>query len=66
MQGLHGCPKDDKYGLCPLEAFVKVQKKRVEEVDWEWGCLGDWEVPPGLAWNTTTGDAPVKPVHVSL
>ena len=39
---------------------MKVLSKReiIAKTDWLWACHGDWHVPPGPAWNTTTGDAP--------
>jgi hypothetical protein len=60
LTGIKGCPQQ-KDGMCPLNAFVAAQKQIISETDWEWDCHGDWKVPPGIKWNTTTGDAPKKP-----
>ncbi|KAG8911528.1 hypothetical protein FRC00_006334 [Tulasnella sp. 408] len=57
LTGIEGCP-ENKHGLCPVDTFVRAQKKIISETDWEWGCCGDWDVLPGTGWNTTTGDTP--------
>jgi len=59
LTGIEGCPEDAD-GLCPIPAFVAAQKKIIANTDWDWVCHGDWEVPAGNEWNTTTGDAPSK------
>jgi hypothetical protein len=59
LTGIKGCP-EHKDGMCPLATFVEAQKQISRETDWDWGCHGNWEVPPGTAWNTTTGDAPLR------
>jgi hypothetical protein len=59
LTGIKGCPKH-KDGMCSVSTFVEAQKQISRETDWDWGCHGDWEVPPGTAWNTTTGDPPVR------
>ena len=58
LTSLHGC-KENKDGLCDLDAFIKAEKQIVEEVDWDWGCLGDWVIPEG-GWETVAGDPPAK------
>jgi hypothetical protein len=58
LHGIRTCPYDDKHGMCPLPAFIEAQQETIRETDWVWGCHGDWEVPEGSAWNSTTGDAP--------
>ncbi|KAI0757472.1 phosphoglycerate mutase-like protein [Daedaleopsis nitida] len=57
LTGIRGCP-EDKDGKCPLPTFVEAQREIIGKTDWTWACYGDWHVPPGTAWNTTTGDAP--------
>ncbi|KAI0367460.1 phosphoglycerate mutase-like protein [Pilatotrama ljubarskyi] len=57
LTGIRGCP-EDKDGKCPVPAFVDAQREIIAKTDWNWACHGDWHVPPGPAWNTTTGDAP--------
>jgi hypothetical protein len=57
LTGIEGCPEDAD-GMCPIPAFVAAQKKIIAQTDWNWACHGDWEVPAGHEWNTTTGDAP--------
>ncbi|TRM63976.1 histidine phosphatase superfamily [Schizophyllum amplum] len=57
LTGVEGCP-EEKDGMCPVSTFVAAQKKIIGETDWEYDCYGDWSVPAGSAWNTTTGDAP--------
>jgi hypothetical protein len=59
LTGVEGCP-DQRDGLCPMEKFIKAQKKLLESVDWDWACHGDWTIPEGDAWQTTTGDPPQK------
>ncbi|EIN13824.1 phosphoglycerate mutase-like protein [Punctularia strigosozonata HHB-11173 SS5] len=60
LTGIRGCPQQ-KDGMCPVDAFVAAQKEIIAEADWAWGCHGDWDVPEGEAWNTTTGSPPPKP-----
>ncbi|KAL1743624.1 histidine phosphatase superfamily [Schizophyllum fasciatum] len=57
LVGVGHCP-EQKDGMCPVGTFVAAQKKIIAETDWNYDCLGDWTVPPGSEWNTTTGDAP--------
>ncbi|KAI0717807.1 phosphoglycerate mutase-like protein [Cerioporus squamosus] len=52
------CPVDEPHGLCPVPRFVEAVREIVRETDWAWACLGDWEVPEGHGWNTTTGEPP--------
>lgn len=59
LTGIRGCP-DQQDGMCPVDTFVEAQKKIIRETDWEWGCHGDWQVPQGPAWNTTTGSPPPR------
>ncbi|KAI0928198.1 hypothetical protein AcW2_004285 [Taiwanofungus camphoratus] len=57
LTGIRGCPEQED-GMCPLSTFVEAQKAIIQETDWNYGCYGDWEVPAGPAWNTTTGSPP--------
>ena len=59
LTGIRGCP-EDKDGKCPVPTFVDAQREIIAETDWEWACHGDWEVPAGPAWNTTTGSPPKR------
>ena len=57
LTGIRGCP-EDKDGKCPLPMFVESMREIIGTTDWLWACHGDWSVPAGPAWNTTTGDPP--------
>jgi hypothetical protein len=57
LTGIKGCPKQ-RDGMCPVDKFVAGQKEIIGQTDWNYDCHGDWEVPEGPAWNTTTGDPP--------
>ncbi|KAF8162781.1 histidine phosphatase superfamily [Crassisporium funariophilum] len=59
LTGIRGCA-EQKDGMCPVETFVKAQKEIIKNTDWTYDCHGDWTVPPGTDWETTTGDAPRK------
>ena len=59
LTGIKGCP-EQKDGMCPVEAFVEAMRENIKNTDWDWHCDGDWEVPPGDQWNTTTGDPPKR------
>lgn len=59
LTGIKGCP-EQKDGMCPLSTFVLSQQQLALETDWEWGCHGNWEVPEGPKWTTTTGDPPKR------
>ena len=59
LTSIKSCP-EQKDGMCPLDAFVSAQKELIADTDWIYECHGDWTVPPGSAWNTTTG-APPRP-----
>ncbi|KAI0373827.1 phytase [Pilatotrama ljubarskyi] len=63
LSSIRGCPSvaDAPHGTCPLPTFVAAQREIIRNTDWAWGCLGEWEIPPGTAWNTTTGDPPERP-----
>lgn len=57
LTGIQGCPSDQD-GMCSVNAFTEAQKTIIANTDWNWACHGDWDVPAGQEWNTTTGDAP--------
>ena len=59
LTGIKGCPKQ-KDGMCPVETFVEAQKEIIGETDWTWDCDGDWTVPEGSGWETTTGTPPSR------
>jgi len=59
LTGIAGCPENE-HGMCPVQTFVAAQKKIISETDWDWACNGNWTVPPGVAWNTTTGEPPKR------
>ncbi|KAF5324577.1 hypothetical protein D9611_004222 [Ephemerocybe angulata] len=60
LTGVRGCP-EQKDGMCSVDTFVAAQKETIEKTDWEWECHGDWTVPEGTEWETTTGEPPKKP-----
>ncbi|KAF8688406.1 Phosphoglycerate mutase-like protein, partial [Rhizoctonia solani] len=60
LDGLDQCPTN-KDGLCPLGAFVAAQKASLAKADFDWTCHGEWELPEGPEWNTTTGTPPPRP-----
>ncbi|THU80110.1 phosphoglycerate mutase-like protein [Dendrothele bispora CBS 962.96] len=57
LTGIEGCP-EQKDGMCPVDAFVKSQKKLMENLDWEYDCYTEFDIPDGPGWETTTGDSP--------
>jgi len=57
LTSIAGCPIE-KDGMCPLNTFVEAQKQNIAQTDWNYICHGDWDVPEGPQWNTTTGDPP--------
>ena len=57
LTGIRGCP-EQRDGMCPVDTFVGAQKETISEVDWTWSCHGNWTVPEGDAWHTTTGSPP--------
>ncbi|KAJ8699287.1 hypothetical protein PTI98_002418 [Pleurotus ostreatus] len=57
LTGIKGCP-EQRDGMCPVEAFITAQKEIIRQTDWNYDCHGDWTVPVGTDWNTTTGDPP--------
>jgi len=52
------CPPN-KDGVCPLDALVKERKKRVEEMDWDWGGKGNWD--PEKVSGGEDGSPPPRP-----
>ncbi|KAF8607448.1 phosphoglycerate mutase-like protein [Ceratobasidium sp. AG-I] len=61
LSGLQGCGTN-KDGMCAIDTFVAAQRANIEKADFEWTCRGDWNVPPGPEWNTTSGMPPPKGV----
>ncbi|KAJ3564373.1 hypothetical protein NP233_g8339 [Leucocoprinus birnbaumii] len=62
LTGIRGCPaKAD--GMCPVAVFVEAMRELIRDADWTWDCNGDWEVPPGDQWHTTTGTPPERAGH---
>ncbi|KAJ8482596.1 hypothetical protein ONZ45_g14889 [Pleurotus djamor] len=57
LTGIKGCP-EQRDGMCPVDTFVASQKEIIGLTDWNYDCHGDWSVPEGTAWATTTGDSP--------
>lgn len=57
LTGIKGCPEQQD-GMCPLATFVDAQKELIQTTDWVHDCYGNWTIPPGRDWETTTGDAP--------
>ena len=66
LSPLKFCPDETKYGLCPVDGFVKSLKEIIRETDFAWGCLGDWDLPDGDAWQTVDGSPPPKPSNYTL
>ena len=55
LTSISGCaPQKD--GMCPLDAFVQAQKRRIAEAEWVYDCHGDWTIPEG--WETVEGKPP--------
>ncbi|KAF9453707.1 phytase [Macrolepiota fuliginosa MF-IS2] len=59
LTGINGCPEQQD-GMCPLETFIEAMRENIKNTDWNWDCHGDWTVPEGTQWNTTTGDPPKR------
>jgi hypothetical protein len=57
LTGIKGC-LDQRDGMCAVDTFVKAQKEIIAQTDWHYDCHGNWTVPEGTQWNTTTGDPP--------
>lgn len=57
LTGIKGCP-EQKDGMCPVDVFVKAEQEIIDDTDWDYECLGDYTLPPGPLWNTTTGQPP--------
>jgi len=57
LTGIEGCP-EQKDGMCPVDTFIKSQKKWMENVDWKYDCYTNFTIPDGPEWETTTGDSP--------
>ncbi|KAF9559236.1 phytase [Agrocybe pediades] len=57
LTGIKGC-HHQKDGMCPLPTFIAAQKQTIAETDWAYDCCGNWTVPEGDEWYTTTGSPP--------
>lgn len=44
LTGIKGC-KADADGLCPFDTFLAGMKQRIAEVDFTFGCFGNYSVP---------------------
>jgi len=66
LSPLRYCPDDTKYGSCPVDGFVKSLKEIIQETDFAWGCLGNYTLPDGDAWQTVNGTPPAKPPNPSF
>ena len=66
LSPLKYCPEETKYGSCPVDGFVSSLKEIIQETDFAWGCLGDYDLPDGDAWQTVDGTPPPKPSNYSL
>jgi hypothetical protein len=44
LTGIAGCA-NSKDGLCAFDTFVKGMQQRIAEVDFEFGCFGNYTVP---------------------
>ncbi|KXN83924.1 3-phytase A [Leucoagaricus sp. SymC.cos] len=44
LTGINGC-NHDKNGMCEFGAFIDGMKQRMEEVDYDFACRGDYEYP---------------------
>ena len=66
LTSLKYCPEETKYGLCPVDGFVSSLKEIIQETDFAWGCLGNYTLPDGDAWQTVNGTSPPKPANFTL
>jgi len=66
LSSLRYCPDDSKYGMCPVDDFVRSLKEIIHDVDFAWACLGNYTLPDGDAWQTVTGDPPPRPANFTL
>lgn len=66
LSPLKHCPEETKYGLCPVDDFVNSLKEVIQETDFAWGCLGNYTLPDGDAWQTINGTPPPKPANFAL
>lgn len=58
LSGVSGCPDlfsfsgsedefvPESFGLCPLETFMQAMNQRLSEVDFDFGCNGNYTIPP--------------------
>ncbi|KAF3068449.1 3-phytase A [Daldinia childiae] len=45
-----GCPADP-HGLCAFDNVVSVLKDRIDEIDFDYDCFGDYTAEPGVDYN---------------
>ncbi|KAI1332493.1 phosphoglycerate mutase-like protein [Xylariaceae sp. FL0255] len=45
-----GCPEDPN-GLCPFHTVMKVLQDRIDEIDFEHDCFGNYTAMPGVDYN---------------
>jgi hypothetical protein len=45
-----GCP-EDKDGLCPFDTMVEVLTKRVQEINYDYDCFGNYTAAAGVDYN---------------
>lgn len=44
MTGIQGC-KEDKNGLCELDAFISGMQTRIGQTDFNFDCLANYTLP---------------------
>ncbi|KAI0044628.1 phosphoglycerate mutase-like protein [Auriscalpium vulgare] len=44
LTGVKGC-KADKNGLCPLATYIKGTQARIDEIDFQFDCFGNYTIP---------------------
>lgn len=44
LTGINGC-KPNKDGMCEIDAFINGMKQRIAEVDFDFGCFGNYTFP---------------------
>ena len=66
LSPLKYCPDDAEYGLCSVDGFVSSLKEVIQETDFAWACLGEYDLPDGDSWQTLDGSPPPKPQNYTL
>lgn len=44
LSGIDGCGHH-KHGMCELDTFIRAMKQRIDEIDYDCACHGDYEFP---------------------